>query len=62
MDRLTGWLLGLHRVPLYALVGLIVFAQDALFVGVFPGEIAAILGATTCGRGHSPSGYGDPPS
>lgn len=45
MVWLTGWLLGLHGLPLYALVGLIVFAEDALFVGfVIPGEIAAVLG------------------
>ncbi|GAA4993835.1 DedA family protein [Actinopolymorpha pittospori] len=54
MEWLTGWLLGLHGLPLYALVGLIVFAEDALFVGfVFPGEIAAILGGVAASAGHA---------
>jgi membrane protein DedA with SNARE-associated domain len=45
MSWLTAWLLGLHGLPFYALVGLVVFAEDAVFVGfVLPGEIAAILG------------------
>jgi membrane-associated protein len=33
MHRLTDWLLGLHGLPVYGLVGLLVFAEDALFVG-----------------------------
>jgi membrane protein DedA with SNARE-associated domain len=35
------------------LVGLVVFAEDALFVGfVLPGETAAILGGVAASRGH----------
>lgn len=38
---------------LLGLVGLIVFAEDALFVGfVIPGETAAILGGVAANRGH----------
>lgn len=40
--------------PLLALiiVGLLVFAEDALFVGfVVPGETAAVLGGVVAGRG-----------
>lgn len=36
-----------------ALVGLLIFAEDALFVGfVLPGETAAILGGVAANRGH----------
>ena len=45
MKHVADWLLGLHGIALYALVGLIVFAEDALFVGfVLPGETVAVLG------------------
>ena len=54
MTRLTDWLLGLHGLPLYGLVGLLVFAEDALFVGfVLPGETAAILGGVAASLGHA---------
>lgn len=47
LDRL----LGLHGSVAYLLVGLIVFAEDALFVGfVLPGETAAILGGVAASR------------
>jgi membrane-associated protein len=37
----------------YALVGLLVFAEDALFVGfVLPGESAAVLGGVDASRSH----------
>jgi membrane-associated protein len=37
----------------YLLVGLLVFAEDALFVGfVLPGETAAVLGGVSASRGH----------
>jgi membrane protein DedA with SNARE-associated domain len=37
----------------FGLVGLVVFAEDALFVGfVLPGETAAILGGVAASRGH----------
>jgi membrane-associated protein len=38
-----------------AVVGLVVFAEDALFLGfVIPGETAAILGGVAASRGHVP--------
>ncbi len=38
----------------YAVVGLVVFAEDALFVGfVVPGETAAIIGGVTASVGHT---------
>jgi len=46
-------LLDLHGVVVYLLVGLVVFAEDALFVGfVLPGETAAVLGGVAAERGH----------
>jgi membrane-associated protein len=54
MTRLTDWLLGLHGLPVYGLVGLLVFAEDALFVGfILPGETAAVLGGVAASRGHA---------
>jgi len=54
MTRLTDWLLGLHGLPVYGLVGLLVFAEDALFVGfVLPGETAAVLGGVAASRSHA---------
>ncbi|MDI3196279.1 DedA family protein [Pseudarthrobacter sp. AL07] len=36
-----------------SLVGLLVFAEDALFIGfVIPGETAAVLGGVVASRGH----------
>lgn len=56
--RVTGFLDGLLNAPTWivlVLVGLIVFAEDALFVGfVLPGETAAILGGVAASRGHVP--------
>jgi membrane protein DedA with SNARE-associated domain len=52
----TGFLDGLLNASTWivlSLVGLIVFAEDALFVGfVLPGETAAILGGVAASRGH----------
>lgn len=52
----TGFLDGLLSAPTWvvlSLVGLVVFAEDALFVGfVLPGETAAILGGVAASRGH----------
>jgi membrane protein DedA with SNARE-associated domain len=54
----TGFLDGLLNAPTWvvlSLVGLIVFAEDALFVGfVLPGETAAVLGGVAASRGHVP--------
>lgn len=44
--------LGLDPVLALALVGLLVFAEDALFIGfVIPGETAAVLGGVLASRG-----------
>ncbi|QNE21321.1 DedA family protein [Kribbella qitaiheensis] len=54
MNRLTDWLLGLHGLAVYGLVGLLVFAEDALFVGfVLPGETAAVLGGVAASQSHA---------
>jgi membrane-associated protein len=54
MTRLTDWLLGLHGFAVYGLVGLLVFAEDALFVGfALPGETAAVLGGVDASLGHA---------
>jgi membrane-associated protein len=54
MNRLTDWLLGLHGIAVYGLVGLIVFAEDALFVGfVLPGETVAVLGGVAASAGRA---------
>jgi membrane protein DedA with SNARE-associated domain len=54
----TGFLDGLLNAPTWVvlgLVGLVVFAEDALFVGfVLPGETAAVLGGVAASRGHVP--------
>lgn len=53
MTRLLDQLLGLHGAVVYLLVGLVVFAEDALFVGfLLPGETAAVLGGVAASRGH----------
>jgi membrane protein DedA with SNARE-associated domain len=50
---LIDHLLNVHGVLVYVLVGLIVFVEDALFVGfVVPGETAAVLGGVIASRGH----------
>jgi membrane-associated protein len=47
-------LLNLSGVTVYLIVGLLVFAEDALFVGfVVPGETAAILGGVAASRHHA---------
>jgi membrane protein DedA with SNARE-associated domain len=46
----------IHLAPVwvYVVVGALVFAEDALFVGfVLPGETAAILGGVTASLGHT---------
>jgi membrane protein DedA with SNARE-associated domain len=53
VSKVLDHLLGLRGVPVYLIVGLLVFAEDALFVGfVVPGETAAILGGVAASRGH----------
>jgi membrane protein DedA with SNARE-associated domain len=54
VSRLVDHLLGLHGLVVYVIVGLLVFAEDALFVGfVLPGETAAILGGVAASRHHA---------
>jgi membrane-associated protein len=52
----TGFVDHILQAPAWAvlgLVGLVVFAEDALFVGfVLPGETAALLGGVAASRGH----------
>ncbi len=52
ISRLLDPLLSLHGWEAYVLVGLLVFAEDAVMLGfVFPGETAAILGGVVASRG-----------
>jgi membrane protein DedA with SNARE-associated domain len=53
MSSITANLLNVSPVLVYLLVGLLVFAEDALFVGfVIPGETAAVVGGIAAARGH----------
>jgi membrane protein DedA with SNARE-associated domain len=52
MTQLLDRLLTVHGPLVYGIVGLLVFAEDALFVGfVVPGETAAVLGGVVASRG-----------
>lgn len=54
MSHLVDRLLGLHGLVVYLIVGGLVFAEDALFVGfVIPGETAAVLGGVVASRGNA---------
>jgi membrane-associated protein len=54
MSGLLDRLLAVHGPLLYALVGAVVFVEDALFVGfVVPGETAAVLGGVAASLGHA---------
>lgn len=49
---MLDWLSSLPPVLIYVVVALLVFAEDALFVGfVFPGETAAVIGGVLANRG-----------
>lgn len=53
MTSLVDHLLNVRGVLVYVLVGLLVFCEDAIFVGfVVPGETAAVLGGVIASRGH----------
>ncbi len=53
MTSLLERLLTVPAAVVYTVVGLLVFAEDALFVGfVLPGETAAVLGGVAASRGH----------
>lgn len=54
MSAVLDNILGAPGWIVYVVVGLVVFAEDALFVGfVIPGETAAILGGVAASRGHA---------
>jgi membrane protein DedA with SNARE-associated domain len=54
VSALVERVLGLHGLAIYLTVGLLVFAEDAIFVGfVVPGETAAILGGVAASRGNA---------
>ena len=58
VSRLLHPLLSLHGWQAYALIGLLVFAEDAVMLGfVFPGETAAILGGVLASRGGVSLGW-----
>ena len=53
MQGLLDHLLNAQAWVVYLVVALLVFAEDALFVGfVIPGETAAVLGGVAASRGH----------
>ena len=53
MGAITNWLSGLSGPVVYAVVGALVFLEDAIFVGfVLPGETAAVLGGVLANQGH----------
>ncbi len=54
MSSLVDKILALHGLVVYVLVGGLVFAEDAVFVGFFvPGETAAIIGGVAASRGNA---------
>ncbi|MGV8979239.1 MAG: DedA family protein [Cellulomonas sp.] len=54
MSAVLDNILGAPGWIVYVVVGLVVFAEDALFVGfVIPGETVAILGGVAASRGHA---------
>jgi membrane protein DedA with SNARE-associated domain len=53
MSGFVDSILNVNPLLALTLVGLLVFAEDALFVGfVIPGETAAVLGGVVASRGH----------
>ncbi|MCX4530148.1 DedA family protein [Streptomyces sp. NBC_00841] len=53
MNAITDWLGGLSGPLVYAVVGALVFAEDALFFGfVLPGETAVVLGGVLASQGQ----------
>lgn len=54
VNWIVDHVLGAPAWLVYLIVGLVVFAEDALFVGfVIPGETAAIIGGVTASLGHT---------
>ncbi|GAA2502284.1 DedA family protein [Terrabacter carboxydivorans] len=55
LTKVVDQLLNAPAVWVLAVVGAIVFAEDALFVGfILPGETVAIVGGVAANRGHVP--------
>ena len=55
MSGIIDQILGAPAWLVLLIVGLVVFAEDALFVGfIIPGETVAILGGVAANRGHVP--------
>ena len=55
MTAFLDQVLGAAPWVVFVVVGLVVFAEDAIFVGfILPGETAAILGGVAAHRGHVP--------
>jgi membrane-associated protein len=55
VSSLLDGILGLDPLLILAVTGLLVFAEDAVFVGfVIPGETAAVLAGVGAGLGHVP--------
>ena len=53
MSGLIDGILNVSPVLVFVIVALLVFAEDAIFVGfVIPGETAAVLGGVDASRGH----------
>ncbi|MFE2492499.1 DedA family protein [Streptomyces scopuliridis] len=53
MNTITNWLGGLSGPVIYAVVGALVFCEDAFFFGlVLPGETAAVLGGVLASHGE----------
>jgi membrane protein DedA with SNARE-associated domain len=54
LSRLVNQVLGSPPWLVYLIIALVVFAEDALFVGfVIPGETLAIIGGVTASLGHT---------
>lgn len=53
MGGLAEWILQLSPVAIYAVVAILVFAEDAIFVGfAIPGETAAVVGGVAASFGR----------
>ena len=54
MSNLIDGILNVNAILAFILVGVVVFAEDALFVGfVIPGETAAVIGGVVASRGNA---------
>jgi membrane-associated protein len=58
MSTITHWLGGLSGAVVYAVVGILVFCEDAIFVGfVLPGESAVVIGGVLAHQGKVSVGW-----